>query len=153
MPELPLAAAVRDELVAAGLPVLPLGSGGRGHDDDDRHAAGGLSIYEAETDQVLWVGWATSEALRDAAVNAMEVGAYRADGSEMHPAIRHSGTVQFAIAKAVATILESAGYRVEEDFDDLQPGVIQVRRGEPGPTWRDPATPVAQQIPEAVDEP
>ncbi|MFD6636111.1 hypothetical protein ACFWDN_09840 [Micromonospora chalcea] len=129
-----LAEAVRQELIAAGLPVLPW------QPREALHSTG-VSIEGSEHDPGVWIDWVVSGVLRDAALRALEAGAYRRGGSEMHPAIRHSSTVKFAMMAAIAEILEAAGYRVERDADDYRPGELLVLEQQSGPTWRDPIGP------------
>ena len=45
------------------------------------------------------------------------------------------------MSDAIQTILESAGFEVDKDVDDMQPGVLLVRARRPGPTWHDPVAP------------
>ncbi|MGC4787443.1 hypothetical protein ACLQ22_06315 [Micromonospora sp. DT178] len=130
-----LADAVRGELVAAGLSVLPRDA----HQDGP---GGGASVFHGcGDDPGVWVGWVVGDVLRDKAVRALEAGAYRHDGSEFHPAMRHHWAVREAMAAAMAQVLGSAGFRVERNADDLQPGALLVRDRLPGPTWRDPVMP------------
>ncbi|MEU4770491.1 hypothetical protein [Micromonospora sp. NPDC023644] len=130
-----LADAVRGELVAAGLPVLP-------REAHEGVPGGGASVgHGPEDDPGVWVGWVVGDVLRDRALRALEVGAYRHDGSEFHPTMRHRWAVGEAMAAAMAEVLRSAGYRVERNADDLRPGALLVRDRLPGPTWREPAAP------------
>ncbi|GAA1026906.1 hypothetical protein GCM10009557_06250 [Virgisporangium ochraceum] len=126
---------VREELVAAGLPVVPPEREGR--------SVGGASVIDASDNAGVWIDWIVSGALSDASVRAMEVGAWQPDGSSMHPAIRQSGTVKFTMRGAMAAILTEAGFDVDLDADDLQPTTLLVRSRRPGPTWRSPAGPLA----------
>ncbi|WP_446214198.1 hypothetical protein [Micromonospora sp. IBSANI012] len=130
-----LAEAVRDELVAAGLPVLPW------QPWDDFPPGTGVVIHAHADDPGAWIGWKESSALHYAVLAAMEAGAWSPDGSEMHPAIRHASTVTDAMLAAIAQILTSVGFRVVLDADDLQPDLMLVRERQPGPSWRDPAGP------------
>jgi hypothetical protein len=127
-----LADAVSDELVAAGLPVLPREYRREGT------SASGVSIY---VDDGVWVGWHISGALRDASSKAFRTGAWRPDGSEIHPAMRHSSTVQCALNDAMAAILTALGYHVRMDANDMDPGHFLVSQRQPGPTWREPVIP------------
>ncbi|MEH1102473.1 hypothetical protein [Micromonospora sp. CPCC 205561] len=129
-----LAEAVRQELIAAGLPVLPRQPREASH-------CTGVSVEGSEHGPGVWIGWVVSDVLREAALMALEAGAYRHGGSETHPAIRHSSTVRFAMTAAIAEILEAAGYRVERDADDYRPGGLLVLEQRSGPTWRDPVGP------------
>lgn len=131
----PLSAAVRAELVAAGPPVVP-------PEREDRSVGGALVVDDSDNSGV-WVEWTVSGALSDASVRAMEVGAWQRDGSSMHPAIRHSGTVRFTMRDAMAAILTDGGFDVDVDADDLQPATLLVRSRRPGPTWRSPPGPLA----------
>jgi hypothetical protein len=127
--------AVREELVAAGLPVVP-------PEREDR-SVGGASVIDDSDNSGVWVDWIVSGALSEASVRAMAAGAWRRDGSSIHPAIRHSGTVKFTMRDAMAAILTEAGFDVGLDADDLQPATLLVRSRRPGPTWRSPAGPLA----------
>lgn len=127
--------AVREELVAAGLPVVQ-------PEREDR-SVGGASVIDDSDNSGVWVDWIVSGALSDASVRAMAAGAWQRDGSSMHPAIRHSGTVKFTMRDAMAAILTEAGFDVGLDADDLQPATLLVRSRRPGPTWRSPAGPLA----------
>lgn len=126
-----LAEAVRQELFAAGLHVLPR----------EAFPSTGVSVEGNDDEPGVWIAWMVSDALGDAAVRALQAGAYRRDGSEMHPAIRHSSVVKLAMTAAIAEILEAAGFRVERDADDYRPGELLVLDRQSGPTWRDPVGP------------
>ncbi|WP_157745836.1 hypothetical protein [Micromonospora purpureochromogenes] len=128
-----LADAVRDELVAAGLPVLPW--------EPSEVRGTGVSILADADDPEVWIGWVESEAMRNAAITALQAGAYRPGGSEVHPALRHSSTVTSAMLAAIAEILVAVGFHVETDADDMRPSELLVRGRQPGPSWRDPAVP------------
>lgn len=128
-----LADAVRDELLAAGLPVLPW--------EPSEVRGTGVSILADADDPEVWIGWVASETLRNAAVAALRAGAYRPDGSEVHPALRHSSAVSSAMLAAIAEILVAVGFRVETDADDMRPSELLVRGRQAGPSWRDPVVP------------
>ncbi|MFI7431673.1 hypothetical protein ACIBPB_32320 [Micromonospora sp. NPDC049836] len=128
-----LASAVRDELTAAGLPVLPA--------EPAEVPGSGASIQADADDLGVWVRWLSSDALRDAASRALQAGAYRPDGSEVHPALRHASVVTDAMLTALAQILQAAGFQVQTDADDMRAGELLVLGRQSGPTWRDPVTP------------
>ena len=128
-----LADAVRDELTAAGLPVLPW-------EPSDARGAG-VSILAGPDEPEVWIGWVQSEALSNAAVAALQAGAYRPDDSQVHPALRHSSIVEEALLAAIAKILVAAGFRVETDADDMRPNELLVLERQLGPSWRDPVLP------------
>lgn len=119
--------------MAAGLPVLPW-------EPSDARGTG-VSIHAGPDEPEVWIGWVKSEALRNAAVAALQAGAYRPDGSEAHPALRHSSIVQETMLAAIAKILVAAGFRVETDADDMRPNELLVLERQPGPSWRDPVVP------------
>lgn len=97
-----------------------------------------MSILADADDPEVWIGWVESNALRDAAITALQAGAFRHDGSEIHPALKHSATVTSAICTAMAEILASAGFQVVMDADDMRPSEVLVRGRHAGPSWRDP---------------
>jgi len=114
-----VADAVRDEVVAAGLPALLWEPSGA-------FRGTGVSIQADADHPEVWIGWATSDALRNAASRMLQAGAYQPDGSEVHPALRHSSTVKDAMLAAIAEILVAAGFRVEKDADDMRPSELLV---------------------------
>ena len=126
---------VRKELVVAGLPVVP--------PEREYRSVGSAFVIDARDNAGVWIDWIVSDARSDASVRAMEGGAWQRDGSSMHPAIRHSGTVKFSMCDAMAAILTEAGFDVDLDADDLQPATLLVRSRRPGLTWRSPAGPLA----------
>jgi hypothetical protein len=129
-----LADEVRDELMAVGLPVLP----DRQYPDED---SSGAEIHAY--DDGVWVGWHVGRALSEASSRALRLGAFeqRPDGFEMHPALRHAGGAEEALSGAIATVLRSAGYPVEEGINDYSPFSLRVSPRPAGPHWRDPVGP------------
>lgn len=120
-----LAADVRDELSAAGLPVVAesstLGAGVLVKVDPlDDESGGGVVV-----------NWNTHFMLRSAAMDALS------EGQRDDPAINYSGTVSKIMLDAVADILETAGYTLLRDYNDMSPYSILVTGQERGPSWRD----------------
>ena len=131
-----LADEVRSELAAAGLPVLPPGRA--------LQPAQGSGVAVEAGGENVWVTWKIRTALSEASQRAFRVGAYRPDSPgefEGHPAIRHWAAVRGALTEAIAAILRSLGYPVQEDADEYRPGELLVSARAPGPHWRDPAVP------------
>ncbi|MFH9352495.1 hypothetical protein [Kitasatospora sp. NPDC017646] len=129
-----LAQRVRDELAAAGLPVVAPGL--------DRGLAAGAEVrvsawnqHFGEDPEVV-VSWHVSPRLRGRAV---------ADVQRDHgvtPAIRRSGEVQEAMAAAVIAILSLAGYTARDRGSEYSPFDVLVLAGpERGaaPVWSDRA--------------
>ncbi|MFJ2590365.1 hypothetical protein [Streptomyces sp. NPDC087538] len=120
-----LAERVRDELAAAGLPVvapglsLELSVGADVRVDMWNHR------FHGEEPEVI-VSWRVSPQLRS---NAMEDAR---QGRGMTPAIRQSGEVQIAMAAAVIAILSAAGFTARDHDNDMSPFGVQVLAG-PGP--------------------
>src|SRR5262249_3118721 len=102
-----LASAVRNELAAAGLPVLPpgldpvLAGGAEMHIDDGAGAAGGV-----------FVGWPANPRLEACVKRAF--GLKQLDD----PVRRHSFAIGAAMMQAMAAILTSAGFSVEDAGDE-----------------------------------
>ena len=123
-----LAGKVRNELAAAGLPVRapgmhPVLAGGAEVDvDDGAGAAGGV-----------FVGWQVSPRLQACAGHAF--GLKHLD----EPVLRHSGAIGAAMLQAMAAVLESAGFTVEEARDEYRPQQLRVLTGPPAgqlPMWQ-----------------
>jgi hypothetical protein len=132
-----LADEIRDELMAVGLPVLPY----QQYPDEE---SSGVEIHVY--DDGVWVGWHLGGALSQASTTAVTSGAF--NGLDLHPAIRHAGGSEEALSGAIATILRSAGYPVEEGLNDYSPFSMRVSPREPGPHWRDPVgPPLALHVP------
>jgi len=122
-----VASAARNELAAAGLPVVvpslapKLAVGADVTIDPIDDTAGGVFIE-----------WHASPRLTDCAVTALRH--KRTDD----PALRHNGAVQKAMAKAVAVILTAAGFSVGDAEDEYRPFALKVAAG-PGddvrPSW------------------
>lgn len=122
-----LARRVRDELAAAGLPVVapeldPVLAGGAEVDiDDGDDAAGGV-----------FVAWRTSPRLRACASRA-----FRREQLD-EPALRHSSAIGAAMAQAMAQVLASAGFTVEDTRDEYRTHQLRVLAGPPSgqlPMW------------------
>src|SRR5579863_5602653 len=98
-----LACRVRNELAAAGLPVLVpgldpvLAAGAEVEVDDGADAAGGV-----------FAGWSASPRLRECASRAFRLRLLD------DPLLRHSSQIAAAMMQAMATILTSAGFTVED---------------------------------------
>ncbi|MEV7388327.1 hypothetical protein [Streptomyces sp. NPDC091215] len=138
-----LAGRVRNELAAAGLPVLapgldPVLAGGAEVDiDDGADAAGGV-----------FVAWQASPRLRACARRAF--GLKQLD----EPVLRHSSVVGAAMMQAMAAVLASAGFSVEDARDEYRPQQLRVLAGPPSeqqPIWSfrddEPALPGRQDAP------
>jgi hypothetical protein len=116
-----LAWRVRNELAAAGLPVLAPGmdsaliGGAEVSVDDGADAGGGV-----------FVGWSASPRLR--ACTSRTFGLKLLDD----PLLRHSSVVGAAMMQAMMTVLASAGYTVEDANDEYRSHELRVVRG-PGP--------------------
>ncbi|MGW9033059.1 hypothetical protein ACWGQ5_56015 [Streptomyces sp. NPDC055722] len=122
-----LALKVRNELAAAGLPVLapgldPVLAGGAEVDiDDGADAAGGV-----------FVAWQASPRVRACASRAFSLKQWD------EPVLRHSRAVGVAMTQAMATVLASAGFSVEDARDEYRPQQLQVLAGPPSqqqPVW------------------
>ncbi|WP_308310965.1 hypothetical protein [Streptomyces sp. GbtcB6] len=122
-----LAWKVRNELAAAGLPVVapgldPVLAGGAEVDiDDGADAAGGV-----------FVAWQASPRLRACAMRAFRL--KQLD----EPVLRHASAVGAAMMQAMAAVLASAGFRVEDAHDDYRPQQLRVLAGPPSghsPAW------------------
>ena len=124
-----LADAVREDLAAAGLPVVP---GGDGFDTDLSH---GAKVYVDQfTDEDgggVFVGWSSHYVVEAAAGEAVMLGA-----AEDDPAIMFSGKVAEAMQDAIAAILVAAGYSVETDVNDYAPYDLLVLGRERQESWR-----------------
>jgi hypothetical protein len=103
-----LASRVRNELAAAGLPVLaglnPVLAGGAEVIIDDG----------ADAECGVYAGWSASPRLRACAQRAF--GLRQLD----NPLLRHSRQVAEAMVQAMASILTSAGFTVEHSTDDYR---------------------------------
>ncbi|MFE7859948.1 hypothetical protein [Streptomyces sp. NPDC057403] len=122
-----LARRVRNELAAAGLPVLAPGldsdlAGGAEVDiDDGADAAGGV-----------FVGWQASPRLQACARRAFGLKQLN------EPVLRHSSAVGAAMMQAMAAVLSSAGFGVEDARDDYRPQQLRVLARPPStqqPVW------------------
>jgi hypothetical protein len=122
-----LAHGVREELAAAGLPVVApwldpvLAGGAEVEVDDGDDAAGGV-----------FVAWRASPRLRACASRA-----YRLKQLD-DPVRQHSSAVEAAMMQAMAQILASAGFRVEDARDEYRSHQLRVLAGPPSgqlPMW------------------
>lgn len=120
-----VAARVRDELVAAGLPVVVPGLNpvlSQGVEvivdpfDDD---AGGVSV-----------AWRSSPRLQSCVLRAVRLNLLD------DPAFAHQRVVLEAMLAAVTAILESAGFTVRDSLNDYAPFTLEVLAGPGGdPSW------------------
>lgn len=118
---------VRNELAAAGLPVVAPGmdsvlAGGAEVDvDDGADAAGGV-----------FVAWTASPRLQACARLAFGLKQLN------EPVLRHSSAVGAAMMQAMAAVLSSAGFIVEDARDEYRPQQLRVLAGPPAtqqPVW------------------
>ncbi|MER5786667.1 hypothetical protein ABT104_33945 [Streptomyces mobaraensis] len=113
-----LASRVRNELAAAGLPVLTpgldrvLAGGAEVEVDDGADAAGGV-----------YVGWLISPRLRECTSRTFRL---RLLGD---PLLRHSSEIAVAMMQAMAAILASAGFAVEDANDEYRSHQLRVTDG------------------------
>ncbi|MFD8985483.1 hypothetical protein, partial [Streptomyces sp. NPDC059564] len=122
-----LAWKVRNELAAAGLPVLapgmnPVLAGGAEVDiDDGADTAGGV-----------FVAWQASPRMRACASRAFRL--KQLD----EPVLRHSSAVGAAMMRAMAQVLASARFSVEDARDEYRPQQLRILAGPPSgqdPVW------------------
>jgi hypothetical protein len=108
-----LAEDVRYSLDLAGLPVLReggvVGHGAEVEVDFGNDAAGGI-----------YVTWQPAERLVESAGNALLQGEFD------DICIQQSAAIKTAMKEAIASILESLGFRVDESNDDMRPISIRV---------------------------
>ena len=140
-----LAQQVRDELTAAGLPLIAPGLAPELAVGADVRVDAWNHHFHGEEVEVV-VSWKVSSRLRS---NAMEDLRQRRG---MTLAIRQSGETQIAMAAAVIAILSAAGFTARDRGNDMSPFDVRVLAGpEPGrrPGWAfpdealDPAGPSA----------
>jgi hypothetical protein len=103
-----LAVRVAHELQRAGLQPVSRG----------KNPTGGFGIQPLE--EVLHVVWNPSSDLSETVFQNITT------GNIDHPAVLHSGTIAFAMAEAITTILRSAGMNARLSEDDLSPGAVEV---------------------------
>ncbi|MFI5766287.1 hypothetical protein ACIA8F_35805 [Streptomyces sp. NPDC051563] len=122
-----LAWRVRNELAAAGLPVVAPGM--------DPQLVGGAEVTidrGADAAGGVYVGWSGSPRLRECTSRALRL--RRPDD----PALLHSARVADAMVRALRTVLSSAGLTVEDANDTYRPRQLRVvSRPDPGapPVW------------------
>ena len=122
-----LASRVHNELAAAGLPVLAPGL--------NPVLAGGADVTVdngADTAGGVYLGWSASPRLGECTSRALRL---RLLGD---PLLRHSSQIAAAMMQAMATILTSAGFTVEDANDEYRPYQLRVVEGPaPGmpPMW------------------
>lgn len=125
-----LARAVKEELAAAGLPVVPDDATGL-----DRSVAVGALVsvdpLDDESGGGVFVGWVTHYVLASAAMDAL------CEGREGDPSLHLAGMVASAMQDAIAEILSAAGYSVAKDVNDMAPFQLQVKSRQSGLSWRD----------------
>jgi hypothetical protein len=112
-----LALRVRNELAAAGLPVVPdlnpvLAGGAVVEVDDGADMAAGV-----------FAGWSASPRLRECTSHAF--GLRLLDD----PLLRHSSQIAAAMMQAMAAILTSAGFTVEDANNEYRPHELRVVSG------------------------
>jgi hypothetical protein len=103
-----LAAQVAHELRLAGLQPV----------SRENNPVGGFGIQPLA--EVLHVVWNPSPELSEAVFQKMTTGDIE------HPAVLHSGTIEHAMAEAIATILRSAGMNAQVSGGDLSPATVEV---------------------------
>lgn len=120
-----IAARVRDELVAAGLPVVApglnpvLSQGVEVTVDPFDDAAGGVSV-----------GWRSSPRLQSCVLRAVK------HNPLDDPALAHQQVVLEAMLAAITAILGSAGFTVRDSLNDYAPFTLEVPAGPGGsPSW------------------
>ncbi|KAA6220660.1 hypothetical protein CP973_00400 [Streptomyces albofaciens JCM 4342] len=122
-----LASKVRDELAAAGLPVLAPGL--------NHVLAGGAEVEVDEGDDAaggVYVDWQAGPRLRECASRALRLGLMD------EPVLRRPGQISAAMMHAMAAILSAAGFTVEDPDDEYRPHHLRVVDGPaPGvtPAW------------------
>jgi hypothetical protein len=122
-----LARAVKEELLAAGLPVTP---------DDavlDSSLTAGAHVYVdrlADSGGGVCVSWKTHFVLRTAAIEALRQ--HRFDD----PSIHLRGKVAEVMLDAMAEILTAAGFSVAKDVNDMAPFDLLVQERQSDPSWR-----------------
>ncbi|MBY8876211.1 hypothetical protein [Actinacidiphila acidipaludis] len=115
-----LAWKVRNELAAAGLPVVWPGA--------DPALVAGAEVdvdYGADAAGGVFVAWQASPRLQ-----ACSSRAFRLKQLD-EPVLRHSHAVGAAMMQAMASVLASAGYSVEDARDDYRPQQLRVLAGPP----------------------
>ncbi|MFF9500977.1 hypothetical protein [Streptomyces sp. NPDC014656] len=121
-----LASRVRNELSAAGLPVLTpglarvLANGAEAEVDDGADAAGGV-----------YVGWLASPRLRECTGRAFRL------RLPDDPLLRHSGEIGAAMTRSTAATLASTGFAVEDADDGYRSHPLRVTGGpaRAAPMW------------------
>lgn len=120
-----IAARVRDELVAAGLPVVASGlnpvlsQGVEVNVDPFDDDAGGVSV-----------GWRSSPRLESCVLRAVKLSLLD------DPAFEHQRVVLEAMLAAITAILVSAGFTVRDSLNDYAPFTLEVPAGPGGsPSW------------------
>jgi hypothetical protein len=122
-----LASRVRNELAAAGLPVLARAL--------NPVLAGGADVMVdngADTAGGVFVDWSASPRLQECTSRALRLRLLD------DPLLRHSSQVAAAMMQAMATILTSAGFTAEDANDEYRPHQLRVVNGPaPGtpPMW------------------
>ncbi|AZM61756.1 MULTISPECIES: hypothetical protein [unclassified Streptomyces] len=113
-----LASRVRNELAAAGLPVVTPGL--------NRVLAGGAAVEVDEGADAaggVFVGWLTSPRLRECTSRAVRLRLLD------DPLLHHSSEVAAAMMQAMAVILASAGFAVEDANDEYCSHQLRVTDG------------------------
>ncbi|WP_328473990.1 hypothetical protein OHA21_13980 [Actinoplanes sp. NBC_00393] len=117
-----LAMLIREDLGAAGLPVLPV--------EYSSMTSAGATVQPDDSGVV--VGWRVHYALMT--VGMHEYSRLQRGG----PGARFHGAVSDAMRDAMAEILTAAGYTLEKDYNDYAPYDLLVTAGPADrPSWRD----------------
>lgn len=112
-----LARQVRDELAAAGLPVMAPGLA-------PELMVGAEVVVESEADNgAVFVRWNVSPQLRRKALDALR---HRRLND---PALQHQGTVRAAMAQTTIAILTAAGFTARDAENDMSPFDVQILDG------------------------
>lgn len=123
-----LARAVRDDLYAVGLPVVPEGA----HSSVTAGARVSVDPFDDEGGGVF-VHWDVPYVLSVAGMDALFEGRIGDD-----PSMRLGAEASRIMQDAIAEILTAAGYDVEKDANDMSPFRSQVLRRRPvASSWRD----------------
>ncbi|MEE1767537.1 hypothetical protein PUR34_04915 [Streptomyces sp. JV185] len=118
-----IAARVRDELVAAGLPVVASGL--------NPVLSQGVEVnVDPFDDDGVSVGWRSSPRLESCVLRAVKLNLLD------DPAFEHQRVVLEAMLAAITAILVSAGFTVRDSLNDYAPFTLEVPAGPGGsPSW------------------
>jgi hypothetical protein len=115
---------VREDLIAAGLPVIT---------EDMSVIGSGAYVYIDKLDDAgsgVYVGWAEHFSLAEASHEA------HARFRFEDPAVKFAGAVQEAMRDVLAAILRAAGYIVTADMCDYAPYDLHVSGQRNEPSWK-----------------